>query len=243
MAIPLKLRSPHLLDKNGNIIKSNYSNPITKQAFGQFGSIYEYPAAGRFRSRIYTNQDTELGVSQYNRDLLVRWAREMVAQQPWIYAGIKTLSLFSVGDQYKPLYSGNNSVWGEEAVKWLKQVFYPNCCSRGPNYNFQTIITLFSEMVDQDGDLLVVFGEDNTGPKIQLVPCHRIRTVGSSPFYASASDYNPVRGPLPNTTISDGVVYDLNGRPLGYSVQNMDNMVNATFSETNGKSVFVSAKK
>ncbi len=241
MAIPLRVKG-QLLDKNGIPLKRNISNSLKKQAFGQFSSIYEYPNAGRFHARVYTNQDTELGVNQYNRDLLLRWSREMCSQQPWIYAGIKTLSLFSVGDQYKFRYIGQNSVWGKEATQWAEEVFYPNCCYRGPNYDFQTVITLLSEMIDQDGDLLLVFGEDKGMPKFQMIPSHRIRTIGTSPFEFSAQESVPNQGPYPGTTISDGVVYNMQGCPVAYSVQNPKNMVNSAFSDSNGASEFISVR-
>ena len=239
MAIPLKAKSG-ILDKHGRPIAS--SNQLVKQAFGMFGSIYEPPNAGRFRPRYYTTQDSEVGVNQYSRDLLLRWSREMAAQQPWIWAGVKTLSLFSVGDQYKPRYVGSNSEWGKEAEAWLIEQFYPNCCVRGPNYDFQTIITLLCENVDVDGDVLLVFGEDDGQPKIQLVPAHRIRTIGTAPFAFSPNDANPTVGPYPDTTVSDGVVYDMKGKPVAYAVQNIKNMVNTAFSDSNGKNVYVSTR-
>ena len=107
-----------LFDKFGKPIMENDPN-LNKKMFGQFGSIYEYPNAGKFHMRVYTEQDSETGVNQYNRSLLLRWSREMSAQMPWIYAGVRLLSLFAVGDQYLPAYCGSNSAWGKEAVSWL----------------------------------------------------------------------------------------------------------------------------
>ena len=228
------------LDRYGQPIMT--SRPLKKQAFAQFSSIYEFPNAGRFRPRIYTNQDSELGVNQYSRDLLLRWSREMCGQQPWIYAGIKVLSTFAVGKEYCPCYYGKNTQWGEIATQWLKEVFYPNACLRGPNYDLQTVFTLLSEMVDQDGDILLVFGEEDGLPKFQMVPAHRIRTLGTSPFDFVYNENTPKVGPVPGTVVSDGVVYDLQGRPVGYSVQNANNMVNSSFSDSNGLSTFISAR-
>src|ERR1039458_8800829 len=77
-----------LFDKWGKPIMAN--NPLNKQMFGMMPSIYEAPNAGRFRPRYYTEQDTEIGINQYNRSLLLRFSREMVSQQPWIYAGVRS---------------------------------------------------------------------------------------------------------------------------------------------------------
>ena len=234
--------SARFMDKYGTPIYNNRSsNPLSKKAFSLYGSVYEYPNAGRYRPRMYTSQDTELGVNQYSRDLLLRWSREMVSQQPWIDAGVRTLSLFAVGCEYNPIYTGDNSEWGNQAISWLKEQFYPNCCSRGPNYDFQTVVTLLSEKMDVDGDILILFGEKNGQPMFQLVPAHRIRSYGSSPFDPVTND-GPIPGPTPNTVVSDGVVYNMEGYPIGYSVQNRDNMVNSSFSNSNGDNTYVSSK-
>src|ERR1035441_10516986 len=227
-----------LFDKWGTPIMA--SPDLSKKAFGLFPSIYEYPNAGRFRMRTYTEQDNEVGINQYNRSLLLRFSREMVSQQPWIAAGVRLLSLFSVGDQYKPNYCGVNSGWGKEATAWLTE-WYKNPCSRGPNMDFQALITNLSETVDVDGDILLLFGEDKSGPKIQLVPSHRIRSLGSNPF-SPAVDVKPLAGPIPNTVVSDGVIYSMEGAPIGYSIQNRENMVNSSFSNSNGNTTFVSSK-
>ena len=227
-----------LFDKWGKPIMA--SPDLRKKAFGLFPSIYEAPNAGRFRPRYYTEQDAEIGINQYNRSLLLRFSREMTSQQPWIAAGVRLLSLFSVGDQYKPNYCGVNSGWGKEATAWLLE-WYKNPCSRGPNMDFQALITNLSETVDVDGDILLLFGEDKSGPKIQLVPSHRIRSLGSNPF-SPAVDVKPIQGPTANTVVSDGVVYNMEGAPIGYSIQNRENMVNSTFSNSNGNITFVSSK-
>jgi len=213
------------IDKFGRPIEMNRSNNLQKKAFGLNGSIYEYPNAGRFRPRVYTNQDSELGLNQYSRDLLVRWSREMAWQQPWVLSAIKLLSYFSVGDQYIPYWMGENKN-GEEYIQWLTEVFYKNCSNRG--YDYQTLVGLTSETIDIDGDFLKIYGEDETGPKIQVVPTHRIRAASSNPYGLSAQE-GPQAGPYPNTVVSDGVVYTNQGTPIAYSVIGRKNMVNLSF--------------
>ncbi len=225
------------VDKFGQPVNINRSNQLQKKAFGLNSSIYEYPNSGRYRPRVYTNQDSELGINQYSRDLLVRWSREMAYQSPWIYAGIKLLSFFSIGDQYIPFWIGENKN-GDEYIKYLKEVFYKNCCTRG--YDYQTVISLTSEIVDIDGDILKIYGEDETGPKIQLIPTHRIRAASASPYGLSAQE-GPKAGPYPNTIVSDGVVYTNKGTPIAYSVMNPNNMVNSSFGG-DVTNVFVSAR-
>lgn len=221
------------VDRNGRPLNINRGNGMQKMGFGLNGSIYEYPAAGRFRPRVYINQDSELGINQYSRDLLVRWSREMAYQQPWIQAGIKLLSQFAISDQYLPVWIGE-SPHGKEYQDYLKEVFYKNCCTRG--YDYQTVLTLLSETVDIDGDILKVYGEE----KFQLVPTHRIRNASSNPYGLSEQD-GPQAGPYPNTVTSDGVVYTNQGAPIAYAIMNPDNMVNSSFGGS-GDVTFISAK-
>ena len=232
-----------LFDKRGNQLA--VTNPLKKKAFAQFGSIYEFPNFGRFRPRWYTNQDTELGASSLTRDLLMRWSRELCAQLPWVYSAIRTLALFSVGSAYQPQYQGNNEAWGKQAIKWLTEEFYPNCNKRGPAFDFNTTMFVGSLMLDQDGDFLSVYGEENGFPKIQIIPAHRITSMGSmnsqEPVFPTPNSLTaPSKGPFPNTVVSDGVVYDKQGCPLGYNITNPDNLVNSILGNQNN--LFFSAK-
>lgn len=229
--------SSKFVDKFGNPINANRGNQLQKKAFGLNGSIYEYPNSGRFRPRVYTNQDNELGINQYSRDLLVRWSREMAWQQPWILSAIKLLSHFVVGDQYLPYWTGE-SPNGNEYIQWLKEVFYKNCSNRG--YDYQTLIGLSCEVIDIDGDFLKIYGSDKTGPKIQVVPTHRIRAASSNPYGLSAQE-GPQAGPYPNTIVSDGVVYTNQGTPIAYSVMAPKNMVNSSFGGS-GDTKYISIK-
>lgn len=219
---------------------------LKKQAFGLMGSIYEYPNTQRFRPRWYTNQDNELGASSLTRDLVLRWSRELTQQLPWIQAGIRTMAMFAVGDAYKPIYKGSNSAWGKQATDWLINEFYPNCNKRGSTFDFTTSMFVASLMLDQDGDMLCIYGEDAEGnPKFQIVPSHRITSMGSK----SAHDVviptpnaiaSPQAGPLPNTILSDGVIYNKEGAPVGYNVVNPDNMVNSMLG--NQSNLFFSSR-
>ena len=228
-----------------NKILNRFGNPMVKNAWGLYGSIYEWPNQGRFHNRVYINQDTETGAGFLNRDLLVRWAREVYCQSPFIRAGVQSKALFSVGKEYDPVYCGQNDAWGSEAIDFLKEIFYPNACMRGRNYNFKTMMFLESTMLDIDGDMLEVFGEKNGIAKVQIIPCHRIYATISDNAQAVVSPTTllaqslTIDGPSPNTIISDGVIYDkTTGEALGYNVINTTNIVTSMFDM--GKSTAIS---
>ena len=208
------------------LARQNVSATPDKKAWALYGNIYQFPNYGRYRPRYYVEQDSNQGLDALSRTLLLRWSREMVSQQGWIEAAIRILAQFAVGDAYLPEYVGKNEVWGKEASDWLLQEFYPNCCTRGKAFDFQTVMFLESQMMDIDGDLLCVYGKSNTGfPKFQIIPSHRIRS-----YSLNEMNYNPTqpeKGPIEGTVLSDGVLYNLQGTPLGYQIVNYNNLVNS----------------
>lgn len=196
------------------------NNAPKKKALGLFGNIYSYPEYGNFRPRFYSLSDTEQGLDSISRELVVRWSRECSAQLPFIGAAIKILADFTVGTAYNPEYTGEDSEWGKIAVDWLKEEFYPNCCTRGRAYNFQTCMNLESRMLDIDGDFLCIYGfSENLSPKFQIIPSHRIRSLTmDNKVFAADSPYG-------ESILCDGVLYNkATGQAIGYNVQNIGNL-------------------
>jgi hypothetical protein len=206
--------------------RQNVSPDVSKSAWALYGNIYQFPNYGRYRSRYYVEQDSSQGLDALSRTLLLRWSREMTSQQGWIEAAIRILAQFAVGDAYLPEYVGDNTAWGKEATDWLVEEFYPNCCTRGSAFDFQTTMFLESQMMDIDGDLLCVYGKSSTGfPKFQIVPSHRIRSYSINESVYSSTQNEP--GPITGTVMSDGVLYNMEGTPLGYQIVNYNNLVNS----------------
>src|ERR1051326_2326772 len=242
--MPVKSR---ILDVNGSPItkpvrrKTTVNPKVKKQAMGLYGNIYSYPNYGQYRPRFYSLQDAEQGLDNLSRELLVRWSRECVAQLPFIDSAIRILAQFSVGNAYLPEYNGNNSAWGKEATQWLREVFYPNCCTRGSAFDFQNVMFLASCVLDQDGDFLCVYGRDSTGfPKIQIIPSHRIRSATLDGLGQATGITGWAPGPFKDTLVADGVVYGYDGSPVGFNVVNYGNLVNSLAKTT--EDVFVSIK-
>jgi hypothetical protein len=204
-----------------------------KKAFGLYGNIYSYPNYGQYRPRFYSLQDSEQGLDALSRELLVRWSREASAQLPFVDAAIRIKAQFTIGNAYQPEYVGKKSAWGKEATAWLKDVFFPNPTTRG-YLNWHELLHLESTTIDQDGDFLCVYGRDKDGlPKVQLIPTHRVRSF-------SNDGLNWTEGPIPNTILADGVVYEQSGRPIGYNVVNYDNQVNQIVKTTDNR--FISSR-
>jgi hypothetical protein len=222
------------------LARQNTSPDMGKNAWALYGSIYQWPNFGRYRPRYYVQQDSEQGLDSLSRELLVRWSREVTSQQGWVESAIRILAQFAVGDAYLPEYVGDNPTWGKEATDWLVEEFYPNCCVRGRAFDFQTTMFLESQIIDVDGDFLCIYGKSKSGmmPQFQIIPSHRIRSTSMNDTTYSADQ--PNTSLVPGTIFSDGVLYDLQGFPLGYKVVNFNNLVNTTVG--NAEDMVVSAK-
>lgn len=221
-----------IVDKRGKPL--SYNQPIKNKAQGLYGNIYSYPNYGKFRPRYYTLGDSSQGVDTLSRELLVRWSREMFAQLPFIPAAIKVLADFSIGSAYLPIYKGTNKDWWKKAEEWLLDEFYTNCSVRGSIYDFQTSLKLESQLIDVDGDYLVLYGSDESRlPKFQIIQNNRIRSNNTDNVMVQ-------EGKFAGCILSDGVYYTLNGKPVGYHVFNGGNLVNS--NATNSSDLLVSAR-
>lgn len=207
--------------------------PLKKKAFGLYGNIYSFPNYGQYRPRFYALQDAEQGLDALSRELLVRWSREACAQLPFVESAIRMKAQFAVGNAYRVEYVGSNSKWGRMALDWINEEFYTNPTNRG-NIDFQELMRLESTIIDQDGDLLCVYGRDNNGPRIQIIPSNRVRSFSTDGVSWS-------QGPLPGTILADGVVYEAaSGKAIGFNVINYENQVNQIVQTTDNR--FISAR-
>lgn len=216
------IKKPTLFDSRGNTIQSQ---PPKKKALGLYGNIYSFPNYGKFRPRFYTLGDSSQGVDTLSRELVVRWSREMYSQLPFIPAAINALAEYSVGDTYVPEYYGENKEWWKIAKDWLMESFYPNCCVRGNDYDFQTCLNLESKLIDVDGDYLVIYGIDKGFPRFQIIQNNRIKSN-------NLDNQMITTGPYAGTILSDGVYYTMQGKAVAYNVANAGNLVNNMVSQT-----------
>ena len=218
-----------IYDYRGNLVTPaqklrNDIPAVSKKAFGLYGNIYSYPNYGRYRPRYYTLGDANQGLDTLSRELLVRWSREMAGQLPIIKAAIRALADFAIGNSYLPQYHGKNKEWWKEAEEWLLAEWYPNCNVRGSHYDFQTSLRLESQLIDIDGDFLLVYGTEDGFPKYQIIQNNRVR-------HQSQDNMPVTEGKMKGTIISDGVYYTPDGKAVAYHVQNSKNMVNQMVSQ------------
>lgn len=229
-----------LLDSSGTPISYEFNVPARvvqqdfrpeKQAMGLYGNIYAYPNYGKYRPRYYSWSDTSVGLDKMSLELVKRWSREMFSQLPFISVAIRTLANFAISDSYLPIYTGKDKEWWQEAEEWLLNDFYPNCNVRGSHFDFRTSLRLESQLIDVDGDFLLVYGEEDNFPKFQIIPSNRI--------CANLNDNTEVKeGKMKGTILSDGVYYTPQGKPVAYHVRNASNLVNLTTSQLNQDQIY-----
>jgi hypothetical protein len=73
------------------------------------------------------------------------------------------------------MFTGVDKEWGKIATNLLESDILPNIDVRGPMYGFQKGLALANNDMDRDGDILVIFTEDENGlPQVQYIPAHRV---------------------------------------------------------------------
>lgn len=223
--IPFKM--PGLAKQKINV--QNPLHPAKKHSFGLYGNTWSFPNAGKFRPRYYTLSDTAQGLDTLSRELLVRYSREMYGQLPFVQSAIKTLSDFTIGNAYQPLYSGNNKQWWSIVQEWLMEEVYPNASVRG--MDFLTSLRTECSLLDIDGDYLCVYGMESGLPKFQIIQNNRISSgIGDQKVV-------PEGQPFAGMILSDGVYYNKQGKAVGYYIKSADNLVNTFTNQTEDKSI------
>jgi len=116
---------------------------------------------------------------------------------------------FSVGEAWLPAYLGPDADKGKSAAKSMRELWMPQCDTRGGIFDWWKLLELSSVAIDRDGDCfwMMVVGEDKF-PRIQLIPSHRC--------YDRSSKTVVDEGPWKGYRLNDGIIYYRSGRPAAY---------------------------
>jgi hypothetical protein len=119
---------------------------------------------------------------------------------------------YAVGEAWLPSYiNAADTDAGKPVSTFLREVWMPQCDTRGGVFDWHNLLYLTSIAIDRDGDVfwILVKGADNF-PRIQMVPGHRCYSSGiSTTVQETGSPWNGYR-------INDGVIYYASGRPAAY---------------------------
>jgi hypothetical protein len=157
-------------------------------------------------------------VTDFDRRRIISVSRKLFSNLGPGKAPITQRSSYAFGKAWKPKFVGADKSWGEYASSWLREEFYYQSDVRGLPYDFATGLYLDSICIDVDGDIGIIFTQDETGyPKFQRVRAHRIGYRSDFGFVES--------GPLKGMPINQGVISDLRNRPLAYRVIQPSNLL------------------
>jgi capsid protein len=149
-------------------------------------------------------------MSPASRVRMVSDSRKLFANLGPAKAPIVDKAQYSFGRAWNPIFEGNDLQWGNKAIAYLKDEFYPLCDLSGSG-DFQTQLFLGSVAVDRDGDVGILLTEDaNGGARIQLIPSHMIGSRTDKPLIES--------GPYRGLRQIDGVALNEHSQPVGYLI-------------------------
>ena len=183
-----------------------------------------------YKPRKWLSPDSRSNISQYDREELVNYSRQLFAQVDALSAAVNQKNHWAFGDAWEYHYTGANRAWGEEAQNFINEQFFPNCNVRGPQYDMKRSMLLSGISWDVDGDDAMVLTKTDQGfPQLAFYPATKI---GSGPIVSRSTQMkgsaNTVSGGMfDGASIFDGVICDRNARPIGLRIANE----NGTFED------------
>jgi hypothetical protein len=159
----------------------------------------------------YWSTDAKYQVSNYDLMRLRSNSRKLFANLGVIRAPILQRTEYAFGATgWRPVFTGTDKAWGNTATNLLESDILPNIDVRGPMFAFGEGLALANTDMDRDGDILILFTEDEEGlPRIQYVPAHRIGQRSNTLVLEN--------GPYAGCEIHHGVI-SLYDTPVAYQI-------------------------
>ena len=151
-------------------------------------------------------------VNQYDWYQLLSDSRKLYCNLGPVTGAIDDKAMFSVGRAWNAKFTGEDRKWGEQAEKWVNEMWYPMADIRGSMFDFKTDLFLSSVCTDRDGEIYIYLTESENGwPQIQLFPAHMIGQRDNKNDFVDSGPYKGLR-------MTQGVVTNDFGRPVAYHV-------------------------
>jgi hypothetical protein len=180
----------------------------------EFGQPYTFAhAADRSYRRgpqfAVRNDDIERLIPANDRRTLASLSNRLYMNTGVPKACVNQKADYSVGEAWLPSYNGTDKDAGKPVTSFLRDVWMPQCDTRGGIFDWWKLLELTSIAIDRDGDIfwLLVKGADNF-PRIQMIPGHRC--------YSKSGETRVEEGVFSGYRICDGVIYYSSGRPAAY---------------------------
>ena len=164
-------------------------------------------------------------VPGYDRETLLSASRRLFLNMGVARGAIEQKAMYAVGRSWLPRFDGTDDEFGVVATDWLSNQWFGICDLRGGMHDFRTALYLLSVAIDRDGEAFVLLTEtEDDYPRLQHIPCHRVRTPGKVGDVRVDDGEVLKVGPYRGLRIVDGIVYGRTGAPVAVS-----------FVDTNGE--------
>jgi capsid protein len=151
-------------------------------------------------------------INQYDWLQLLSDSRKLYCNLGPVTGAIDDKATYSVGRAWNAKFTGKDKAWGEEAERWVNEMWYPMADARGPMFDFKTGLFLQSVSIDRDGEIYIYLTESKDGwPQIQLLPAHLIGN-------RDTPDGTLTDGPYRGLKITQGVITNDVGMAVAYKV-------------------------
>jgi len=157
------------------------------------------------------NDDIERLIPANDRKTLASLSNRLYLNMGVPKACVNQKADYAVGEAWLPTYANvADAEAGKPVASFLRDIWMPQCDTRGGIFDWHNLLYLTSIAIDRDGDVfwLLVKGADNF-PRIQMVPGHRCYSSGMSTTVQEEGSWKGYR-------IIDGVIYYASGRPAAY---------------------------
>ena len=180
----------------------------------QYGQPYTFVhAADRVSNRTpqyqVRNEDIDRLIPSHDRRTLTSLSNRLFMNMGVPRACVLQKADYSVGEAWIPSYKGKDMDKGQEASRFMHDVWLPRCDIRGGIFDWWKMLELTSIAIDRDGDIFWVMVKGSDGfPRIQLIPSHRC--------YDRETKQRVKAGKWEGYRIIDGIIYYASGAPAAY---------------------------
>jgi hypothetical protein len=156
------------------------------------------------------NADIDKLIPSHDRRTLCSLSNRLFMNMGVPRACILQKADFATGEAWLPSYVGQDADAGRAISKFMEDVWYPQCDTRGGIFDWWKMLELSSVAIDRDGEIfwLMVKGDDGF-PRIQLIPSHRCHSSYQNNEIVGEGQFKGYR-------INDGIIYFRSGRPAAY---------------------------
>lgn len=172
----------------------------------KFRNFYEAirPSPKRSYNWSWVN-DADLDISRWARWELIRQARHLYQNSPFICGLVERLVTYTVGTGLHPVPASSDPEWNDRAREaWCGFARQPMVNNRWTFDQYQRVVAR-GKFVDGESFTLLTYGQSGRA-RLQGIEAHR---VGGTYLGASATD-------------PDGIEFDKLGRPTSYRIRNIN---------------------